>query len=198
MRAIDIHHHYVPEQIIDEAKCHGKTLGIEVSEDKDGTIRFSFNGGPQYPLVQGLTDVKLRLEMMERGKIALAALDPSTQLLGYDLRGEQAESWCRVYNECVKEFLRKYPDRFTAMAAVPIQEPKRAAKVLEHAITQLDFRGAYIATNVNHRYYDSEDFDLFLGQGAGSGRARVHAPRQSSGNRAHGLLRPPFSLWQPG
>src|SRR6266478_4202782 len=161
MGAIDIHHHYVPEQIIGEAKRHGKTLGIEVFEDNDRTICFSFNGGPKYPLLRGLTDVKPRLEMMEKGKISLAALDPSTQLLGYDLKGEQAESWCHIYNECVKEFLKKYPDRFTAMAAVPIQEPVRAARVLEHAVTELDFRGAYIATNVDHRYYDSDAFDPF-------------------------------------
>ena len=32
---------------------------------------------------------------------------------------------------------------------------------MEHAITQLDFRGAYIPSNFNHRYYDSEDFDPF-------------------------------------
>jgi aminocarboxymuconate-semialdehyde decarboxylase len=159
--AIDIHHHYVPHDVIGEAKRHGKTLGVEVFEDNDGTTRFSFNGGPRYPLVQGLTDVEPRLEMMAQGKISLAALDPSTQLLGYDLRGEQAESWCRVYNECVKEFLNKYSDRFTAMAAVPIQEPIRAARVLEQAVAELDFRGAYIATNVNHRYYDSTDFDPF-------------------------------------
>jgi aminocarboxymuconate-semialdehyde decarboxylase len=159
--AIDIHHHYVPEQVIEEGKRHGKALGIEISEDKDGTTRFSFNRGPSYPLLQGLTVVEPRLEMMQKGNIALAALDPSTQLLGYDLNGEQAESWCRLYNECVKEFLDKYPDRFTAMAAVPIQEPARAAKVLEHAVTQLGFRGAYIATNVNHRYYDSDEFDPF-------------------------------------
>ena len=159
--AIDIHHHYVPEQVIGEAKRYGRTLGIALSEDKDGTIRFSFNGGPKYPLQRGLTDVQPRLEMMEKGRIALAALDPSTQLLGYDLKGEQAESWCRVYNECVNEFLKKYQERFTAMAAVPIQEPARAANVLEHAVAQLGFRGAYIATNVNHRYYDSDEFDPF-------------------------------------
>ena len=140
--AIDIHHHYVPERVVGEATQHGKALGIEVFEDNDGAIRFSFNHGPRYPLLQGLTDVQRRLEMMENGKISMAALDPSTQLMGYDLRGEQAESWCRLYNECVKEFLKKYPDRFTAMAAVPIQEPERAARVLEHAVTQLDFRGA--------------------------------------------------------
>jgi aminocarboxymuconate-semialdehyde decarboxylase len=159
--AIDIHHHYVPEQVIEEAKRHGKALGVEISADKDGAVRFSFDGGPMYALQQGLTDVEPRFAMMEKGRITFAALDPSTNIIGYDLRGEHAESWCRVYNQCVKEFLKKYSDRFTAMAAVPIQEPERAARVLEHAVAELDFRGAYIATNVNHRYYDSEDFDPF-------------------------------------
>jgi aminocarboxymuconate-semialdehyde decarboxylase len=161
MLAIDIHHHYVPEQIIGEAKRHGKALGIVLSEDKGGTVAFTFNGGPRYALQQGLTDVERRLPMMEKAKIALAALDPSTNSVGYHLRGEPAESWCRIYNQCVKEMIDKYPGRFTAMAAVPIQEPERAARVLEHAVAELKFCGAYIATNVNHRYYDSKDFDPF-------------------------------------
>jgi len=159
--AIDIHHHYVPEQVIAEGKRHGKALGIRVFEDREGAVQFSFDGGTKYPLLQGLTAVEPRLQMMQKGNIALAALDPSTQLLGYELKGDQAESWCLVYNECVNEFLKKYPDRFTAMAAVPMQEPARAAKVLDHAVTRLGFRGAYIATNVNHRYYDSDEFDPF-------------------------------------
>jgi aminocarboxymuconate-semialdehyde decarboxylase len=161
MRAIDIHHHYVPHELINEVKHHGKALGIELSEDKGGNVAFSFNGGPRYSLQQGLTDVERRLEIMEKGKIALAALDPSTNSLGYHLTGEQSESWCRLYNECLKELIKKYPDRFVAMAAVPIQEPTRAARVLEHAVTELGCCGAYIATNVNHRYYDSKDFDPF-------------------------------------
>ena len=57
--------------------------------------------------------------------------------------------------------VKKHPDRFTAMAAVPIQEPARAARVLEHAVTELGFRGAYIATNIHHQYYDSDEFDPF-------------------------------------
>ena len=161
MGAIDMHHHFVPRQIVGEARRHGRALGVSLSEDKDGVCRFSFNGGPSYPLLTGLAEVQPRLEMMDRGKIALAALDPSTQLLGYNLTGDKAESWCRLYNESVKEFLTQVPERFTAMAAVPIQEPARAARVLDHAVSRLGFSGAYIATNVNHRYYDSEEFDPF-------------------------------------
>jgi len=159
-RAIDIHHHFVPEQVIEEARQHGKALGVEVSEAENGAIHVSFVGG-RYGLQQGLTDVEPRLALMDKSRIAMAALDPSTNMLGYDLRGEKAESWSQLYNQCVSEFLEKHPDRFIAMAAVPIQEPARAARVLERAVTQLGFRGAYIATNINHRYYESDEFDLF-------------------------------------
>ena len=158
--AIDIHHHFVPEQVIEQGKRYGKALGVEVSEEKDGSIHFAF-GGRRYGLQQGLTDVEPRLALMDKSRIAMAALDPSTNMLGYDLRGEKAESWSQLYNQCVSEFLEKHPDRFIAMAAVPIQEPARAARVLERAVTQLGFRGAYIATNINHRYYESDEFDLF-------------------------------------
>jgi aminocarboxymuconate-semialdehyde decarboxylase len=160
-RGIDIHHHYVPKEILDEAKRHGKTLGVELLPGKDGSVGFSFNGSPRHELQPGLTDVDRRLAMMEKGKIAMAALDPNTNSVGYTLKGEHGESWCRLYNQCVKELVKKYPDRFTAMAAVPMQEPARAAKVLEHAVSELKFSGAFIATNVNHRYYDSKDFDSF-------------------------------------
>ena len=74
------------------------------------------------------------------------------------------------------------------MAAVPIQEPERAARVLEHAVTQLDFRGAYIATNVNHRYYESEDYDPFWAKAEELDVLVFHAPGQSGGDRADGLL----------
>lgn len=158
--AIDNHHHFVPEQLIEQGKRHGKVLGVEVLEEKDGSIHFAFGGG-RYGLQQGLTDVEPRLALMDKSRIAMAALDPSTNILGYDLRGEKAESWSQLYNQCVSEFLEKHPDRFTAMAAVPIQEPARAARVLEHAVTELGFRGAYIATNINHRYYESDEFDPF-------------------------------------
>ena len=160
-RAIDIHHHYVPDQMLTEAMRHGKALGVELLEGKNGSVGFSFNGSPRHELPPGLTDVDRRLAAMEKGKVAMAALDPNTNSVGYSLKGEHGESWCRLYNQCVKDLVKNHPERFTAMAAVPMQEPARAAKVLEHAIVELKFSGAFIATNVNHRYYNSKDFDPF-------------------------------------
>ena len=42
-----------------------------------------------------------------------------------------------------------------------VQDPARAAKVLEHAVRDLGFKGGYIGTNVNGTYYGTTDFDPF-------------------------------------
>ena len=44
----------------------------------------------------------------------MAALEAHTATLGYRLTGEQGESWCRVYNEGIKELVTRHPDRLLA------------------------------------------------------------------------------------
>ena len=105
--------------------------------------------------------------MMEDSKLAMAALEAHTATLGYRLTGEQGENWCNVYNDGIAELVKKYPDRFVGMASVPLQDPARAAKVLERAVRDLNFRGGYIGTNVNGNYYNSDRFRSVLGQSPG-------------------------------
>jgi aminocarboxymuconate-semialdehyde decarboxylase len=161
LRAIDIHHHYVPPEVLAETKRHGKSFGVELVEGKDGRVRISFAGSPPHLLQPLLMDVERRFEMMEKGRIAIAALEANANSFGYQLTGEQGESWCRIYNDGVRELVRKHPDRFVATAIVPLQEPARAAKVLERAVAAEKFCAAFIGTNAHGRYYDSKDFDPF-------------------------------------
>jgi aminocarboxymuconate-semialdehyde decarboxylase len=159
--AIDIHHHYVPSSLLEEAKRHGRSLGVELSDTKDGEKALSFAGAPQFVLHPNLPAIEARLAMMQESKLAIAALESHTATLGYQLTGEQGESWCRLYNEGIKELIKKYPDRFVGIAAVPLQDAPRAAEVLEHAIRDLKLSGGYIGSNVNGQYYNSHDFDPF-------------------------------------
>jgi len=160
MQAIDVHHHYVPKQLIEETKRYGKTLGVEVSESS-GSYALSFDGSKPHRLQPPLMDVDKRIEVMDRGQVALATLEANTNSLGYRLTGEQGEGWCNLYNDCVNELVKARPDRFVGMATVPLQDGARAAKVLEHAIVDLKCRGAFIGTNVNGQYYHVKDFDPF-------------------------------------
>jgi len=199
--AVDIHHHYVPRELLEEAK-RTKALGVEVTERSDGQIGISFAGGPPHLLHPNLPEVDQRLGMMEKGKIAMAALQAHTASLGYRLDGQRGESWCRLYNQGLRDLVQRYPDRFVALASVPLQEPPRAAAVLEHAVGELRLSGAFIASNVNGRYYNSKEFDPFWSKAqeldvlvvmhpedvAGSERMEAYGLRLICGNPADSAL----------
>ena len=160
MKAIDIHHHYMPRSLIDEAKRHGKALGVEVTEVK-GSWALSFAGSKPHRLQPAIFDVEKHIEVMDQGQVGMATLEANTNSLGYRLNGEQGESWCELYNDCINALAKERPARFLAMAIVPLQDGTRAARVLEHAIVDLKFHGAFIGTNVNGVYYNVKDFDPF-------------------------------------
>ena len=159
--AIDIHHHYLPPGMLEEAKKHGDALGVEVGETPEGRATLSIAGSPKFMIPPDLLGLERRLAMMKKGKIAMATLEPHTTCLGYRLDPQKADSWCQLYNQGMSDLIRQHPDRFVALAAVPMQDPIRAAGVLEYAVSELKLSGGYIATNVNGEYYHSHHFDPF-------------------------------------
>jgi aminocarboxymuconate-semialdehyde decarboxylase len=184
--AIDVHHHYVPQGLLDEVKRHGRALGVELSQASDGQVSLSFAGGEKYQLLQELPEIERRLDVMDKGKIGIAVLEAHTASLGYRLDGAKGESWCRLYNEGMQELVKKHPDRFVALAAVPLQDPRRAAAVLEHAVCDLKFCGAYIGSNVNGQYYNSQDFDPFWGKAQELDVLTVMHPEDVAGSERMG------------
>jgi aminocarboxymuconate-semialdehyde decarboxylase len=159
-RAIDIHHHYVPMPLIEETRRHGEALDVAVTEVR-GSYALSFAGSKPHRLQPPIFDVEGHIKVMDQGRVRLAALEANTNSLGYRLTAEKGEAWSKLYNECVSELAKQRRDRFAGMATVPLQDPPRAAKTLEDAVTRLDFHGAFIGTNVNGRYYNTKDFDPF-------------------------------------
>jgi aminocarboxymuconate-semialdehyde decarboxylase len=161
VRAVDIHHHYTPPHLLEEAKKHGKALGVEVSKNNRGQTVIAFLGARRREFTPDLPEMEPRLDMMKKGKLAMAAVEPQTSGVGYTLDGEKGEAWCRLYNEGIRDLVQRHPDRFIGLAVVPMQHPARAAAVLEHAIRDLRLSGALITSNVNGNYYNSKEFDPF-------------------------------------
>jgi aminocarboxymuconate-semialdehyde decarboxylase len=162
--AIDIHHHYFAPELIDEIKRHGKALGIEYYPPKDSRenpMSIQFSKGHRLNLNLGLAEVDKRLETMTQGNVGVATVEVQTSAVGYELDGGQGESWSKLYNEAIQNLVKRHPNRFVGIATVPLQDPPRAAQVLEHAIRDLKMSGVTIASNVVGKYYDSKDFDPF-------------------------------------
>lgn len=85
-----------------------------------------------------------RLELMDRAGISMAVLSllaPGIQSL-HD--PAQAVDWARRLNDHAAEQVARRPDRFAAFAALPMQDPDRAADELRRAVTDLGFRGALV------------------------------------------------------
>jgi aminocarboxymuconate-semialdehyde decarboxylase len=163
-RAIDIHHHYIPLELIDEVKRNGKALGVEYfppKTPKDNPFQIRFPNGNRLNPDPRMTEVNNRLDAMTKGNIGIATVEVHTACVGYELDGNRGESWSKLYNEAIMNLVKRHPDRFVGIATVPLQDPPRAARVLEHAIRDLRMSGVTIASNVVGRYFDSKDFDPF-------------------------------------
>lgn len=162
--AIDIHHHYIPPELIEEVKNNGKTLGVEYfppKDAKDNPIQIRFPKGNHLRPDPRMAEVNDRLDVMTKGHIGIATVECHTACVGYELDGSKGETWSKLYNEGIMNLAKRHPDRFVGIATVPLQDPPRAAKVLEYAIRDLKMSGVTIASNVVGKYYDSKDFDPF-------------------------------------
>jgi aminocarboxymuconate-semialdehyde decarboxylase len=128
-RAIDIHHHYIPLELIDEVKRNGKALGVEYfppKTPKDNPFQIRFPNGNRLNLDPRMTEVNNRLVAMTKGNIGIAAVELHTACVGYELDGNRGESWSKVYNEAIMNLVKRHPDRFVGIATVPLQDPPRA------------------------------------------------------------------------
>jgi aminocarboxymuconate-semialdehyde decarboxylase len=162
--AVDIHHHYIPLELIDEVTRNGKALGVEYfppKTPKDNPFQIRFPNGNRLNPDPRMTEVNHRLYAMTKGNIGIATVEVHTACVGYELDGGRGETWSKLYNEGIMTLVKRHPDRFVGIATVPLQDPPRAARVLEHAIRDLKMSGVTIASNVVGKYYDTKDFDPF-------------------------------------
>ena len=95
-----------------------------------------------------LTSVEQRLRDMDKMGVDVQAISCSPFQFKYSLEPELGGKAARAINENLAAIVQKHPDRFVALANVPLQAPDAAAEELEHCVKQLGFRGVEIGTNV--------------------------------------------------
>jgi uncharacterized protein len=148
-------------------------VGMTAQQFHDLTISLKREGGH---------DPKARLADMDAEGIDVSVLYPSQAMFFgpcdpiealHDI--EFVTACERAYNEWLAEFCSTDPVRLFGMAAVPLQDPPRAAHELEHAVTELGLRGAFIRPSayvdelpLNHSVYNPfwaacQDLDVPVG-----------------------------------
>jgi aminocarboxymuconate-semialdehyde decarboxylase len=95
-----------------------------------------------------LTSVEQRLRDMDKMGVDVQAISCSPFQFMYSLDPERGAAAARAINENLASIVQKHPDRFVALADVPLQAPEVAAEELEYCVRRLGFRGVEIGTNV--------------------------------------------------
>jgi aminocarboxymuconate-semialdehyde decarboxylase len=94
-----------------------------------------------------LTDLNKRLSDMDAQGVNMQVLS-MPPFFFYRLEPQQALRVCQSVNNALAEIVGRRPDRFVAIADLPLQAPELAAQELERAVTQLDMRGLEMCTNI--------------------------------------------------
>jgi aminocarboxymuconate-semialdehyde decarboxylase len=144
---VDIHCHvHVPAA--DEMVRHVMTPDREPGARFSNALSRETNRKQMENVRTCLTSVEQRLRDMDKMGMDVQAISPSPFHFMYWLEPELARKMSRTINEHLAGIVQAHPDRFVALAHVPLQAPEAAAEELEHCVRRLGFRGCEIGTNV--------------------------------------------------
>lgn len=151
---VDVHSHFFPDRFL-RALMRGGAHGVRVEESQGE--RIIWNSPHQSARIgPAFYDVPARLEAVARWGIALQALSLSPPML-YWAPPPLGRELARIFNEELVAICRAHPDRFVALATLPLQDLDGALAETERA-ARAGCRGIYIGTNVNGRYLDAPEF----------------------------------------
>ena len=112
------------------------------------------------PSMPSMTDVDVRLRIMERYEGYVQILNVSIPAVEDILSPRDAAEACKIANDSLAEVVYKYPDRFVAATAcLPLNDMDAAMKELDRAILELHLKGIQIYSNIMNKPLESPEFD---------------------------------------
>jgi 2,3-dihydroxybenzoate decarboxylase/5-carboxyvanillate decarboxylase len=138
------------------------------------------SGYGKLDFLSGLKDVEQqRLPQMDQYGVdmhLLALTAPGVQMFDADTAMDLAQ----LANDRLAEICRKYPTRFAGLASFAPHSPRRAAKEMERAITELGLNGFMINSHTHGEYLDDPKFWPILEAAEALDRCIYIHPRAAS------------------
>ncbi len=129
---------------------------------------------------------KRRIEVLDSAGIAIQFLSVSSP--GFEqFEPEHQVDQTRHANDVLAAFVREFPDRFAALASLPVARPQEAADELERCVTELGFRGCNIHSHIGNTYLDDPRYFPILERAA-----RLRVPVNLHPTLPHGNMLEPY------
>src|SRR5215813_580580 len=151
---IDFHNHYYPPAYLDALR-QGPS-NVKVTFDDEGNPLLHYPGDYNI-VVRGHRDIEYRAQVLEQTGIAKQILTLTTPGTHIE-EPQRAVALAQMVNDSFAEVVATRGQHFGALATLPLNDPTASVAELERAITQLQFRGAMIFSNINGVGLDDRRF----------------------------------------
>jgi 2,3-dihydroxybenzoate decarboxylase len=139
-----------------------------IKETLEETRNFAGDSGMWDEFTRQILDLDdERLERMDKTGIEFALLSLNSPGVQRVLDPDEALSIAQKGNERMAEAVAKHPDRYAALAALPMHDPDVAARELTRCVRELGFKGCMVngfqqVTDAeNAKYYDLPEYKSF-------------------------------------
>ncbi len=159
MTIIDTHTHILTEAMIAAIAREVPAVAPRLTRLDDEAGILEILDVRQNPFPRGAWDLERRFADMAAQGVGhhVVANVPHTFL--YEADAGAAEAASEIQNAAIGALCRQYPDRLTGIATAPMQDPARAAAVLDRAIRLHGLRGLHLGSNIGGANLDEPGLD---------------------------------------
>ncbi len=144
MPVIDFHNHYYPPAYLDALRT--KPTNVKVGIDAEGNPLLHYPGDYNI-VVPGHRDIEFRDRVLREHHVDMQVLTLTTPGTHVETPAV-ASDLAKLVNDAFADVVITR-NRFTALATLPLNDPRAAARELERAMTTLHLPGAMVFSNIN-------------------------------------------------
>ena len=153
MKIITLEEHYADQEIMDANNAFNKNRP-PMKPEQEEAMKFLMSRsfpGPE------LLDFEKRIAYMDRNKIDVQVLSVTSPVSDLVPAEEQVRI-CKQANDITRQHMDEYSGRFQGFAALPMADPKAAARELERCVKELGFCGVMLAGRYKGRFFNEAEF----------------------------------------
>ena len=159
-RVIDPHTHIHPQSFLEDVRQGRFGRAIEIKQDNGNEMMLT-QGKVLSPVGMPLYyELESRFKDMERMGVDRQVLSVRPAMALYAIEAEANKDIAAALNDGMSALVREYPDKFSCMATVPLQDPPAAAEELERT-KKAGHIGVMIISNVAGMNLSDPSLDVF-------------------------------------
>lgn len=161
-QTIDIHTHILPENWPNLKEKYGYGGFINLDHHRPCCARMKMDGKFFREVQDNCWDPEVRIKEFSVGFVDRQVLSTVPVMFSYWAKSADALDLSRFLNDHIAGIVRDYPDRFSGLGTIPLQDPKLAVAELERCVNQLGLKGVQIGSHVNDWNLDQPElFPVF-------------------------------------